>query len=69
VWPIVAASKEFLWKFVDILVIDGTVNGVGRAVRGSGSALRHMQTGYVRTYAAWILLGGVAVIVWFLVKT
>jgi len=69
VWPIFTASKEFLWKFVDILMIDGTVNGVGRAVRGSGSGLRHMQTGYVRTYAAWILLGGVAVIVWFLVKT
>jgi NADH-quinone oxidoreductase subunit L len=69
VWPIVAASREFLWKFVDILVIDGTVNGVGKAVRGSANGLRHMQTGYVRTYAAWILLGGVAVIVWFLVKT
>jgi NADH-quinone oxidoreductase subunit L len=69
VWPIFTASKEFLWKFVDILVIDGTVNGVGKAVRGSGNGLRHMQTGYVRTYAAWILLGGVAVIVWFLVKT
>jgi NADH-quinone oxidoreductase subunit L len=69
VWPIFAASKEFLWKFVDILMIDGTVNGVGRAVRGSGSGLRHMQTGYVRTYAAWILLGGVAVIAWFLLKT
>jgi len=25
-----------------------------------------MQSGYVRTYAAWILLGGVLVIVWFL---
>ena len=66
VWPIVAASREFLWKFVDILVIDGTVNGVGKVVRGSAGSLRHMQTGYVRTYAAWILLGGVAVIVWFL---
>jgi NADH-quinone oxidoreductase subunit L len=69
VWPIVTASREFLWKFVDILVIDGTVNGVGKAVRGSANGLRHMQTGYVRTYAAWILLGGVAVSVWFLVKT
>jgi len=66
VWPIVAASREFLWKFVDILVIDGTVNGVGKVIRGSAGSLRHMQTGYVRTYAAWILLGGVAVVVWFL---
>jgi NADH-quinone oxidoreductase subunit L len=66
VWPIVAASREFLWKFVDIVVIDGTVNGVGKVVRGTAGSLKHMQTGYVRTYAAWILLGGVAVVVWFL---
>jgi hypothetical protein len=25
-----------------------------------------MQSGYVRTYAGWILLGGVAVVAWFL---
>jgi NADH-quinone oxidoreductase subunit L len=47
-------------------MIDGAVNGIGNLVRGSGGGLRHMQTGYVRTYAAWILLGGVLVVVWFL---
>jgi len=66
VWPIVRTSREFLWKFVDALMIDGAVNGVGEIVRGSAKALRHMQTGYVRTYAAWILLGAVVVVVWFL---
>jgi NADH-quinone oxidoreductase subunit L len=64
--PVVETSREFLWKFVDVLMIDGAVNGVGNLVRGSGGSLRHMQTGYVRTYAAWILLGGVLVVVWFL---
>jgi NADH-quinone oxidoreductase subunit L len=64
--PVVETSREFLWKFVDVLMIDGAVNGVGNLVRGSGGGLRHMQTGYVRTYAAWILLGGVLVVVWFL---
>jgi NADH-quinone oxidoreductase subunit L len=64
--PVVETSREFLWKFVDVLMIDGAVNGVGRVVRGSADGLRHMQTGYVRTYAAWILLGGVLVVVWFL---
>ena len=66
VWPIVRTSREFLWKFVDALMIDGAVNGVGEIVRGSAKALRHMQTGYVRMYAVWILLGGVVVVVWFL---
>jgi NADH-quinone oxidoreductase subunit L len=66
VWPVVRTSREFLWKFVDALMIDGAVNGIGGVVRGSAKALRHMQTGYVRTYAAWILLGGVVVVMWFL---
>jgi NADH-quinone oxidoreductase subunit L len=66
VWPVVRASQEFLWKFVDVVVIDGAVNGVGNLIRGSATGLRHMQTGYVRTYAGWILLGGVALVVWFL---
>ena len=66
VWPIVRTSREFLWKVVDAGVIDGTVNGIGKLVRGTASGLRHMQTGYVRTYAAWILLGAVLVVAWFL---
>jgi NADH-quinone oxidoreductase subunit L len=66
VWPVVRTSREFLWKFVDVLMIDGAVNGVGEIVRGSAKVLRHMQTGYVRTYAVWILLGAVVVVAWFL---
>jgi NADH-quinone oxidoreductase subunit L len=66
VWPVVRMSREFLWKFMDVVMIDGAVNGTGNLIRGSAKALRHMQTGYVRTYAVWILLGGVLVVVWFL---
>ncbi len=66
VWPIVETSREFLWKFVDTSMIDGAVNGVGHLVRGSAGGLRRMQTGYVRTYAGWILFGGVLVVAWFL---
>src|SRR6185436_19157580 len=64
--PVVRTSREFLWKVVDTLMIDGAVNGVGTLVRGSANGLRRMQSGYVRTYAAWILLGGVVVVAWFL---
>jgi NADH-quinone oxidoreductase subunit L len=66
VWPMLVVSREFLWKVVDTLMIDGTVNGVGQLIRSSADGLRHMQSGYVRTYAAWILAGGVLVIAWFL---
>ena len=64
--PILRSSREFLWKFIDTGIIDGTVNSVGQVVRATGNGLRHMQTGYVRTYAGWILFGGVLMIVWFL---
>jgi len=66
VLPLLVTSREFLWKFVDTLMIDGTVNGIGQLIRSSADGLRHMQSGYVRTYAAWILAGGVLVIAWFL---
>ena len=64
VWPILRASKEYLWGLVDNRLIDGTVNGSGHGVRGMARGLRHMQTGQVRAYAAWILLGGVLVVAW-----
>jgi NADH-quinone oxidoreductase subunit L len=66
VWPLVRVSKDFLWKVVDTMMIDGGVNGMGRAVQGLAGGLRHMQTGYVRTYAGWILVGGVLVMAWML---
>jgi NADH-quinone oxidoreductase subunit L len=66
VWPLVRASREFLWKVVDIATIDGTVDAVGTSVRRAAGALRHMQSGYVRAYAGWILLGGVLIVAWFL---
>jgi NADH-quinone oxidoreductase subunit L len=64
--PVVRTSRAFLWKTVDVFVIDGTVNGIGAVIRGAAGGLRHMQTGYVRTYAAWIFFGGILIVVWFL---
>jgi len=46
----------------DESVIDGAVRGVGRVALASGSALRGVQTGFVRSYAALILLGAVALV-------
>jgi len=66
VWPVFHDSKKYLWHLVDEGVIDGTVNGVGRSIRGLAGSLRHMQSGHVRSYAAWILAGSVIVIAWLL---
>ena len=47
---------------VDEAVIDGAVRGVGRLTLGSGNVLRETQTGFVRSYALWILIGAVGLV-------
>ena len=66
VLPVVAGAREFLWRFIDIGVIDGAVNGMGQLIQSSAAGLRRMQTGFVRIYAGWILLGGILIVAWFL---
>jgi NAD(P)H-quinone oxidoreductase subunit 5 len=46
----------FLWWF-DRVVVDGTVNGVGKLTVASGRGLRHVQTGRVQNYALGIAFG------------
>jgi NADH-quinone oxidoreductase subunit L len=54
----------------DEAVIDGAVRGVGTIALGSGSALRGLQNGFVRSYAALILIGAVALVaaIWVVVQ-
>ncbi|MEJ7709522.1 MAG: hypothetical protein WKF84_06610 [Pyrinomonadaceae bacterium] len=63
--PTKTFSREGLWKFFDIRVIDGLVNGAGWLASQFGSALRYLQPGLVRSYAAIILFGALAVIGYF----
>ncbi len=46
----------------DDVVVDGTVRGVAAAALGSASSLRSTQTGFVRSYAALIVIGAIALI-------
>jgi NADH-quinone oxidoreductase subunit L len=46
----------------DEKVVDGAVRGVGRMAIGSGAVLRKSQSGFARAYAAFILIGAVALI-------
>jgi NADH-quinone oxidoreductase subunit L len=62
VQPMVNGSRFFLWRGVDAGLIDGIVNGVGTRSRGIGNILRLLQSGNIRTYAAWIVLGSVVVL-------
>jgi NADH-quinone oxidoreductase subunit L len=59
--PFVALSR-FLWKAIDVLVIDGILNAGAFAVELTGDLLRFVQTGNVRNYALTFLLGLVALL-------
>jgi NADH-quinone oxidoreductase subunit L len=50
-------SDRLLYRVVDVWIIDGIVNGIGVFARLFGSAVRLFQTGIVRTYALFFLLG------------
>jgi NADH-quinone oxidoreductase subunit L len=52
------------------VVVDGTVRAVARMAIGSGSGLRGLQNGFVRSYAALILIGALALIaaIWVVVS-
>jgi NADH-quinone oxidoreductase subunit L len=66
VQPIRIVSQDGLWKRIDVGMIDGTVNGVAATVGGLSSELRKVQTGSVRTYAASLFLGVVAILGYYL---
>jgi NADH-quinone oxidoreductase subunit L len=64
--PITNLSRNGLWKGFDVGFIDGIVNGIGHFVVEAGSLVRHIQVGFVRSYAAIILLGALAVLGYFI---
>ncbi len=55
--PLVWISDKVLWHVVDERAIDGTVNGVAFVSRETGDRLRRANTGNIRSYATWIVLG------------
>jgi len=66
--PIVAGSEKGLWRDIDVGLIDGAVNGVGRLVRGASGVLRLAQTGSIRAYAASLFLGAVLVLAYLVLR-
>jgi NADH-quinone oxidoreductase subunit L len=65
VHPIVEGSKAVLWHGVDQGVIDGAVNGVGYQAKGIGGVLKLIQSGNIRSYATWVAVGAVALLIAF----
>ena len=60
--PLIDGSTRILWQDVDRKIIDAAVNDAGDGAEHVSDELRHMQSGNIRSYAAWIAAGGAAVI-------
>jgi NADH-quinone oxidoreductase subunit L len=59
--PVVRVSV-FLWKIVDVLIIDGLLNGLAVVWREISETFKLVQTGRVRSYATIFLLGVLALL-------
>lgn len=53
-----------VWKWIDVGLIDGIVNGFGALAGGLGRSYRMLQSGVVRGYALLMLVGGVGLLGW-----
>jgi NADH-quinone oxidoreductase subunit L len=63
--PIDAVS-DVLYKYVDVAIIDGVVNGVGSAVKGVGSVVRLAQNGNIGFYIISMIMGIVFIVLFTL---
>jgi NADH-quinone oxidoreductase subunit L len=65
--PLCFVSEKILWQRVDMGLIDGVmVDGTGEEVAQAGSLLRRIQSGNIRSYASWVLLGATLWLVYVL---
>ncbi|MFO0582597.1 MAG: NADH-quinone oxidoreductase subunit L [Anaeromyxobacter sp.] len=67
-----AHVSRALWRFVDVFVIDGLVNGVGRTMAFLGAIFRTFQNGELQRYAALMALAAAFVlgtVVWSVLGT
>ena len=68
VQPIKNTSDFFLWRFFDVGIIDGIVNGVAALMQYVSGKLRRLQSGLVQNYAFFMLLGVVIILGYFIFR-
>jgi NADH-quinone oxidoreductase subunit L len=60
-WAFAGGARKLggaLWKFGDVTIIDGImVNGTARVIGWFSGVARHIQSGFLYTYAFWMMLG------------
>ena len=66
--PIYNTSKVFLWKFFDLGIIDGIINGTSKIFTFFGNLLRRSQNGIIESYAATFIYGVVFILFWLIFR-
>ncbi|MFO1510741.1 MAG: NADH-quinone oxidoreductase subunit L [Steroidobacteraceae bacterium] len=67
--PFARLVGRMFWKGGDGLLIDGVlVDGTARLIDWTAGKGRRIQTGYLYTYAFWMVIGLAALLGWFLVR-
>ena len=61
--PVTEGSRLVLWKGMDLGIIDAMVNGVGGRAKAIGGVLKRLQSGYIRNYAALVMIGAIIALV------
>jgi NADH-quinone oxidoreductase subunit L len=64
--PIVNISNKILWKFADVKIIDGIVNGSASVIFSAGQYIRRMQTGIAQNYAIVMMVGILIILTWLI---
>ena len=64
--PIVNFSRNFLWRTVDVGIIDGAVNGAGTSAEAASDSVRRLQSGNIRSYAGWVAIGACLVLAYMI---
>jgi NADH-quinone oxidoreductase subunit L len=57
-----------LWRGFDDFVIDGTINGMAYLIGVLSGAMRKIQTGLVQNYAFSMIVGGVVIAAYYIVR-
>ncbi|MBO0911310.1 MAG: NADH-quinone oxidoreductase subunit L [Acidobacteria bacterium] len=64
--PLIAISGTVFWRGIDQGVIDRSLDGGAAGARELSDEVRHMESGNVRSYAAWVAIGAAGVIAYML---
>jgi NADH-quinone oxidoreductase subunit L len=62
--PLINGSTKLLWHGVDQDIIDAAVDDSADGAREVSDAVRHMQSGNIRSYAGWVAAGAAVVVVY-----